>query len=157
MGFDIWWARLTEEDAEPPEGAYFRAASSGWGELVDEMTRQGMTYETPFPESRPQWEDYGVETDEDGEPDESSDAYRAWLHDYEAVLAESEPDAPGLPTHKLAFNEGFVLTPNEIDAALAHAARDPVTQDDPDFTVFWCDWLDYLRRAAREGGGARVT
>lgn len=73
---------------------------------------------------------------------------------------EWTPDKPtGIPVDKLCSNDGWLVTPAEIRAALAsYGTLDPRDEAhildecqvaDPEY---WGRWIDYLRRAADRGG-----
>ena len=64
-------------------------------------------------------------------------------------------DAHVIPVHKLWTNDGWLLTPDELAAALPHA---PTTATDRRQRPipWWHQWLDYLD-ASRGHGGIRVN
>lgn len=70
------------------------------------------------------------------------------LHQYRAALdalTRQTSDLPtGIPAYKLSSNNGWLVTPDELTAALAAAG----TRDaHPDISWWrdWIDWLDYAR------------
>jgi len=57
-------------------------------------------------------------------------------------------ECAGIPAYKFHSNDGWVVTPAEIRAALRAVQTNP--PDDP--PKFWPVWLDYLREAESHGG-----
>jgi hypothetical protein len=63
-------------------------------------------------------------------------------------------DAQVIPRHKLWTNDGWLVTPSELTAALQHAPE--VAMDRRQRPIpWWHQWLDYLD-GARGHGGFRV-
>ncbi len=54
------------------------------------------------------------------------------------------------------FNDGDVVTSQEIDLALERSSEIPTTIHDPEGIKLWRDWLAFLRLASREHGGVEV-
>lgn len=83
-------------------------------------------------------------------------AGRLFLADQDAVV-EADHGGPGIPGYKFTSNDGWLVTPREIEAALKAydnadpKDRDAVSQDEP----WWPSWIAYLS-FARERGGFRV-
>jgi hypothetical protein len=79
------------------------------------------------------------------------------LADYLAALDQHQRANYGaevIPVHKLWTNDGWLLTPDELDAALQHApARALDGRQRP--IPWWRQWLEYLD-TARGHGGVRV-
>jgi hypothetical protein len=63
-------------------------------------------------------------------------------------------DAQVIPRHKLWTNDGWLITPEELDAALPHAPRSAVDRRQRPIP-WWRQWLEYLD-GARGHGGVRV-
>ena len=63
-------------------------------------------------------------------------------------------DAQVIPVHKLWTNDGWHLTPEELDAALPHAPTAALDRRQRPIP-WWAQWLDYLD-TARGHGGVRV-
>jgi hypothetical protein len=63
-------------------------------------------------------------------------------------------DAHVIPVHKLWTNDGWLLTPDELAAALPHAPSSALDRRQRPIP-WWAQWLDYLD-TARGHGGVRV-
>ena len=63
-------------------------------------------------------------------------------------------DAQVIPVHKLWTNDGWLLTPDELAAALPHAPASALDRRQRPIP-WWRQWLDYLD-TARGHGGVRV-
>jgi hypothetical protein len=59
-----------------------------------------------------------------------------------------------IPVHKLRTNDGWLLTPEELTAALPHAPATALDRRQRPIP-WWTQWLDYLD-SARGHGGVRV-
>lgn len=166
-------AQLREEIDEAYEAlgsarrSYFRLNIWGMRTALDLMEALGMLTD----ESMPKWprpEEYGL-TQSPADPDwfeEGPDkakaeraltaAGRRFLADQRAV-ADADHGGPGIAAYKFTSNDGWLVTPREIEAALkayeSAQAEDKaaVTQSDP----WWPSWIAYLS-FARERGGIRV-
>ena len=61
------------------------------------------------------------------------------------------PKAQVIPVHKLWTNDSWLLTPDELAAALPHAPTTAV--DRPQLPLpWWRQWLDYLDTVQGHGG-----
>jgi hypothetical protein len=82
-----------------------------------------------------------------------------WVEVDPATLEpKADSGLDGLPGYKLSSNDGWLLTPREIDAALAKVSESPRTWPadfDGRFPAYWGEFLTFLRNA-REHGGAVV-
>ena len=63
-------------------------------------------------------------------------------------------DAEVIPRHKLWTNDGWLITPEELDAALPHAPTSALDRRQRPIP-WWRQWLEYLD-GARGHGGFRV-
>jgi hypothetical protein len=63
-------------------------------------------------------------------------------------------DAQVIPRHKLWTNDGWLITPDELTAALPHAPTTALDRRQRPIP-WWRQWLDYLD-TARGHGGFRV-
>jgi hypothetical protein len=153
MGFDLYWAdyAAAPDDAPRPEGAYFRLTNTGMAVVGEEMDAQGMLYHTQFPDF-PSWEDYEIPLDKEGEFDESSQAFRDYRAACELVAAAEDPTRRGIPSYKFSTCDDWLVTPNEIESALAVASLEPRVLRSEDDSQLWNDWLAFLRAAKRRGG-----
>ncbi|KOG53140.1 hypothetical protein ADK76_28925 [Streptomyces griseoflavus] len=155
-------ARVEETYAamEAVHTSYFRLNIWGMGEARSAMETLGMlTQLAPPPTPNPQ--DYGTTADElwdYGLDDEGApETVRAFRAATQVVVDSSAEHPTGIPAYKFSSNDGWLVTPAEIDAALGWWAvaprkiqREITTQLD-----WWPEWIRYLRRA-RDGGGFRV-
>lgn len=78
---------------------------------------------------------------------------------YDVNLAEQSPvELPtGISVYKLSAAGGLLVTPAEIRTALAayestRAANPALLSEIVDEAHWWPEWIDYLRRAAEQGG-----
>lgn len=122
---------------------YFRLNVWGMGTMREVMDEAGMLCYPPTVD----WD--SITADPETEQDE-------YERQAEALRASHNGECPGIPWWKLSSNDGWLVSPAEIRAALAKLRRTkPGTVLDEDtwrlFTE-WCDWM----RAACEHGGFRV-
>ncbi|GHO60047.1 hypothetical protein KSB_85220 [Ktedonobacter robiniae] len=85
--------------------------------------------------------------------DGKSDPYPSPLSTAEARITDVQAEIPtGIPAYKFGSNDGWLVTPDELSAALA--AYDACIADgvEPPAFTWWGDWINYLRRAASHGG-----
>jgi hypothetical protein len=143
------------------DGARYHLSNRQMGDAITVMEAAGMARRVPTPPF-PRPHDYGA----------SSDEYDAWqdatdrgdstnpspeLTDYLHALDQHQRanySAEVIPVHKLWTNDGWLLTPDELDAALPHAPTSAVDRRQRPIP-WWTQWLDYLD-VARGHGGARV-
>lgn len=155
------YERLSDADVR-----YFRLNIFGMERYRDFMLQLGMVvtdYEHgPWPE-KPDgltWDE--IEAAEDPalhEDTESALPVKAEAVEYvkarEAYLRQ-HPEPPfGLAIHKFGSNDGWHVTPEEIEAALEsyrqHSAEE-VKAIIGDGLDYWCKWINYLERARLRGG-----
>jgi hypothetical protein len=89
-------------------------------------------------------------------------AAATYVKELTAHLAWHPEPASGIAVHKLGSNDGWLVTPQEIEAALAayrtHSADQVKTLlaselgDEGDCTSYWIEWIAYLERAKARGG-----
>ncbi|MDF9813045.1 hypothetical protein [Streptomyces sp. SPB162] len=156
MGFQMYVQNLDGTLAEGNENCFH----FGWFAMprtLDAMNNFGMLTELPVP-SAPALSAYGlaVENFQRGvQPDQATAnriaEYRAA---YQAVLDAAEAEPTGIPTFKLANNDGFLVTVAEISAALtayeAHPHVDIAEMPVGDPT--WGRWTAFLRHAQTHSG-----
>jgi hypothetical protein len=143
------------------DGARYHLSDRQMTDGSTAMVRAGMARQVqppPFPQpvhygaSDDDYGDYLDATDH-GDPVHPSPA----LADYLVALDRHQRanyDAHVIPVHKLWTNDGWLVGPEEITAALDHAPN--VALDRRQRPIPWWDqWLDYLD-AARGHGGFRV-
>ena len=151
------WEQLREE-LHKTQRSYFRLNIWGMGAARELMYDAGMldteTVERTWPDSDTfgitdaMWDDW------DGEPDENTPAELLTYHKACQAVTDAQREKPtGIPLHKLNSNDGWLVTPDEIAAALErYVLGDGVTANAP---VWWADWIAWLRYA-QEHGGFRV-
>ncbi|MFF3959178.1 hypothetical protein ACFYY1_39190 [Streptomyces sp. NPDC001890] len=160
------------EDLQTAHTSYFRLNIRGMGAYRTVMHELGMLateYQKPsFPElpDGVTWED--VEAAEKKVNPEAADglpikaAAAIYAKELDAHLAWHPEHAPGIAVHKLGSNDGWLVTPQEIEAALAvyrtHSADEVKSQlaselgDESDCIGYWIGWIAYLERAKTRGG-----
>jgi hypothetical protein len=143
------------------DGARYHLSNRQMADGSATMLRAGMARRVPTPPV-PRPGDYDASPDEYGDWLDATDRGEhlqpspALQHYLEALDRHQRAnyDAQVIPVHKLWTNDGWLLTPDEITAALPHAphvALDPRQRPIP----WWHQWLDYLD-GARDHGGIRV-
>ncbi|MCX4681367.1 hypothetical protein OG413_45505 [Streptomyces sp. NBC_01433] len=152
--------------------SYFRLNIHGMGAYRTVMDELGMLvtgYQKPrFPDlpDGVTWED--VDAAEEETNPEVADvlpiktAAATYVMELNAHLTWYLEPASGIAVHKLGSNDGWLVTPQEIEAALAayrtHGADRVKTLlaaelgDEDDCTSYWIEWIAYLERAKARGG-----
>ncbi|MEV7177433.1 hypothetical protein [Kitasatospora sp. NPDC093679] len=145
---------------ERPEGAgdpEFRFDMSSMGPALRAMDRLGMLSYGHEPPAWPKSADFGLTSADfvgaaDGRVSETMRTYEAACR---AVAAWHAEPPTGIPDHKIGgTNDGWIVTPAEIRAALAALAAQPEEAKAGTFAEHprWDEWIDYLTRAAAHGG-----
>jgi hypothetical protein len=143
------------------DGARYHLSNRQMSDAITVMEQVGMARvvpTSPFP--RPV--DYGTSSEEydayrdatdRGEAVQPSPELAAYLDAIDQHL-RANYDAEVIPRHKLWTNDGWLITPDELDAALPRA---PTTATDRRQRPipWWRQWLEYLD-GARGHGGIRV-
>jgi hypothetical protein len=157
--------------ATPPTGDdYFRLNLSGMGRFYEAMHQLGMLYDSRSPGAWPAAPSQRIEelmyTLDSGEqpsgtPEELGQA-RTYAEAIRKHLAAHPPGGDVIPTHKFSTNDGWIVTSDEIKAALAvHDSIDPETATrrltrtvltQPNEMEYWFRWIAYLRRAVDHEG-----
>ncbi|WSQ08946.1 hypothetical protein OG604_14870 [Streptomyces sp. NBC_01231] len=156
MGYDIYIQTPNGRRAEGEEN-HFRFEVASRLRALDTMRHFGMLADLPYP-SLPLPSTYGL-TDRDLEPGVKHDLNTTnriaeYTSAYRAVMDAAEPKPTGIPTYKLAYNDGSLVTVTEITAALTAYEAHPgvaiaeVPMGDPT----WRLWVAFLRRAKADGG-----
>lgn len=167
MGYDMYIENSPDDASEDSGASYFRLNIFGMSRYREFMNQLGMVTTDytlpPWPEKPDSvdWEDVSVvrypedyEGNQPVKPEavtfaKTVDKHLAW-----------HPDPPfGIALHKLGSNDGWLVTPEEIAAALeayrnhsGDKVKVMVGADQPDY---WLQWIAYLERA-RQRGGFRV-
>lgn len=126
-------------EAEP---FYFRLNIFGMHRYMGGMDELGMLdWEAREP-------DFGTLPERQGEEDE------AYEEAVEALVTRTAERPRGLPGYKFGTNDGWLVAPAEIEAALKDYKR-----PDADFFArheieedYWDEWIQFLRRAVERGG-----
>lgn len=152
MGWDMTIER--PEGAGDPE---FRFNMSSMGPAKRAMDLLGMLSHNHEPPPWPRPADFGppsadLSAVQSAETPESVRAYQAAC---EAVVEWQAEQPTGIPDYKIGgSNDGWLVTPAEIRAALAALEAQPKSAKAGTFAEHprWDEWIDYLRRAATHGG-----
>ncbi|MET7649909.1 hypothetical protein [Streptomyces sp. NPDC005486] len=156
MGYDMYIQNPDGELAAGDENS-FRFAWTALPRTLDAMANFGMLTELPVP-SIPPLTAYGLTVQDFGpgvQPDQATAnriaEYRAA---YQAVMDAAEPDPTGIPTYKLQFNDGFLVSVAEISAALTTYEAHPnvAIAEMPVGDPTWRHWMAFLRRSQTHGG-----
>lgn len=161
---DAWQAAWTE--MANARRSYFRLNIWGMGTCREVMDAFGMLTDEPQPHF-PDLQDYGLteypEDPQDYEIEEEraeveaelTEAQRRYL---DAVKAVTDADSDGgIPAYKFSSNDGWLVTPQQISAALATYQK----ADDADRQAltaelgWWPEWIAFLEHA-KDRGGFRV-
>lgn len=162
----------TYEELQTAHTSYFRLNIHGMGAYRTIMHELGMLatdYQTAtFPElpEGVTWEDIEA-AEEDANPSAADGlpikaAAAVFVKELDAHLSWHPEHTPGIAVHKLGSNDGWLVTPQEIEAALAayrtHSADEVKSRlaselgGEGDTTSYWIEWIAFLERAkARDG------
>ena len=130
-------------------------------DAITVMEHTGMARPVPTPPF-PQPATYGADSEDyddwldavdRGEAVQPSPALAAYLDALDRHQ-RANYDAHVIPVHKLWTNDGWLLTPDELTAALQHAPASTADRRQRPIP-WWGQWLDYLD-TARGHGGVRV-
>lgn len=140
MGYDMYLRDRQPNDHR--DDFYFHLNVWGMSDARRLMDAAGMLCWPQYDSS--QWNTLPPydESDPDGE---GGPGYRLAR---DTLLAAHNGECPGIPGHKLCSNDGWIVTPPEIRAALASLRTYPVAAP----PEWWPDWIEYLRRAEVRGG-----
>ncbi|MBY8881370.1 hypothetical protein [Actinacidiphila acidipaludis] len=146
---------------EHPEGAGdpdFRFNISSMASAKAAMDRLGMIEHGLVP-PMPDREDFGLTYHEACvlEGEQLPPAVIAFRAAVQSAFDWQTDDPAGIPEHKLGHtNDGWLVTPAEIHAALAVLEGQPASAKVGTFaekySESWAEWCDYLTRAAAHGG-----
>jgi len=143
------------------DGARYHLSNRQMGDAITVMEHTGMARQVPTPPF-PQPSTYGTSSEEHdsyldavdrGEPVQPSPEVAAYLDARDQHL-QANYDAQVIPRHKLWTNDGWLITPDELDAALPYAPTSALDRRQRPIP-WWRQWLDYLD-GARGHGGVRV-
>lgn len=156
-----------ELELEDVPTAYFRLNIWGMARCRSAMCDLGMAYDSDTPIDWPEPAtdrigDLAYELDShtrhwpDNVTDTEITAARAYRDQVEAHLALHPEGGDTIPIHKLRSNDGWIVTPREITAALDSYAAHPgvwaaLEASAVDHT-YWGQWIAWLRRAVDYGG-----
>jgi hypothetical protein len=140
------------------DGARYHLSNRQVGDAITVMEHAGMARRVPTPPF-PTLIDYGASTAEYDDWLEATDRGdpthpSAELADYLDALQHHQRDNFGaqvIPVHKLWTNDGWLLTPDELTAALPHAPTSALDRRQRPIP-WWHQWLDYLDTARGHGG-----
>ncbi|WP_155054559.1 hypothetical protein [Streptomyces blattellae] len=165
MRYDMYIEKTPEgEAAEDGDASYFRLNIWGMSRYREIMHQLGMVAtdyaRPPWPEKPDSivWDDVSAvrypddyEGNQPVKPEavtfaKTIDTHLAW-----------HPDPPfGMALHKFGSNDGWLVTPEEIAAALeayrAHSGDEAKVIVGADRLDYWLKWIAYLERAQHRGG-----
>jgi hypothetical protein len=165
-GTDEYGAAQQEVDAAmegmyAEERSYFRLNIWGMGTARDMMHRFGMLdVETNHPEwpdrkafgvTDEQWDEYDSDLIDEATPQ----ALRNFHAAHEAVVGHAPKEPTGICVFKLGSNDGWLVTPPEIEAALKtyYALDDVVRMNNRLYEItWWSKWIAYLEYCQTRGG-----
>ncbi|MEU4898581.1 hypothetical protein AB0B12_39360 [Streptomyces sp. NPDC044780] len=140
--------------------SYFRLSIWSMGECRAIMDHFGMLSLTTAPPEEPSLEAYGISPDEYYaclETTEPPESIRRFREAVDAYLSWVPDPVNGVAAHKLMSNSGWIVTAEEIRAALA--AYEGSRGKDPAFlsqlveeASWWPQWIEYLATAASHEG-----
>jgi hypothetical protein len=137
---------------------YFRLNIWGMGVCAQAMHRLGMLDTATKSLAWPEREAFGVDdktwADWDWERpgEDAPEALRRYYEAHEKALSHRPEKPTGICDFKFSSNDGWIVTPEEITAALATYDERIGGGATPPESDWWGDWIDYLRRAATRGG-----
>lgn len=190
MGYDMYWHKAPERAENVgifDDPAYFRLNIWGMGRIRAVMTDLGMVYTPEGGRERfPDLSDYDLTDeqydaieyhDESWVSQELKDLYVKLDHTHKIAhnrykravaeyLAATPPGGRGIPAHKLASNDGWIVTPEEIRQALsvygdiraAHGAAHErilfkmLESEDPGWVKLWDEWIEWITEARKYEG-----
>jgi hypothetical protein len=140
------------------DGARYHLSNRQMGDAITVMERAGMARRVPTP-AFPKPADYGASSGEydhwldasdRGHPTQPSAELTAYLEALDQHR-RANYDAQVIPVHKLWTNDSWLLTPEELTAALPHAPASATDRRQRPIP-WWTQWLDYLDTATGHGG-----
>jgi hypothetical protein len=137
---------------------YFRLNVWGMSRCGEAMYGLGMLDTATESLKWPERADFGVD-DETWEnwdwqqpAEDAPEPLRRFYQTQQAALSHRPEKPTGICDFKFSSNDGWIVTPEELGAALAtYDERTGGGAAAPDFE-WWADWIDYLRRARARGG-----
>ena len=140
------------------DGARYHLSNRQMGDAITVMEHTGMARRVPTP-AFPKPADHGASSAEYDDWLDASDRGHPTqpsveLADYLDALDRHQRanyDAHVIPVHKLWTNDGWLLTPDELAAALPHAPASALDRRQRPIP-WWHQWLDYLDTAQGHGG-----
>ena len=139
---------------------YFRLNIWGMSRCRQAMYELGMLDTETSSLEWPEREAFGVDDKtwadwEWNEPaDDDPEPLRRYWEAHREALSHHPEKPTGICDFKFSSNDGWIVTPEELAAALAtYDERTGGGTAVPDFE-YWPDWIDYLRRAQTRGGFA---
>jgi hypothetical protein len=143
------------------DGARYHLSNRQVGDAITVMERSGMARRVPTPAfptpadhgaSSAEYDDW-LDASDRGQPTQPSAELAGYLDALDRHQ-RANYDAHVIPVHKLWTNDGWLLTPDELAAALPHAPASATDRRQRPIP-WWAQWLDYLD-TARGHGGVRV-
>jgi hypothetical protein len=166
MGYELYWRDVPvgeEPLGHAPENGCFELACSEMAAARRVMEELGMVDPASAPPTIDP-ESFGLSTDpefytEDGDRIEYPIDSAAGLYQRAIIAIQRGDTGDRIPAWKLASNEAWLVTPEEIERSLqAHTAS--VADSDEAATgatrvptpPWWDEWIEFLRAAVEHGG-----
>ncbi|MFD1656964.1 hypothetical protein ACFSL4_01620 [Streptomyces caeni] len=162
MGYDMYIENTPEGEAAPDgDTSYFRLniwGMSRYREIMHQLGMVAVDYQQPnFPELPDgiDWEDVSAVRYPEGQQPVKPEAV-TFAKTIDEHLAW-HPDPPfGIALHKFGSNDGWLVTPQEIAAALeayrTHSGDEVKVIVGAEGLDYWLKWIAYLERAQHRGG-----
>ena len=170
MGYDMHFVQRGHDD-------YFRLNIWGMGTYTQVMFDLGMVYISKSPGGWPEWNRYPDNQEKQGQfeaahahvkggedlaedvPADVMATTREYVAQSDEILRHHADGSDVIPSHKFDTNDGWIVTPAEILAALAAYDARPDRDEHvlarlggADRKAYWDTWIAYLRRAVDRDG-----
>ncbi|MFE2346152.1 hypothetical protein [Kitasatospora cineracea] len=147
-----------ETDHDAYEDDYFAQSAGGMAVLRTLLREFGMLTDAQEPH-HPRFSEFGLTPDDFDGPmsdgkvkPEKAEAFAAGQQAARNRLEGYDPATTGIPYYKVAYNEGFLIAPAEIAAALAAYNSRPAEQRrEAERSGSWAEWIAFLRQGASAG------
>ncbi len=147
-----------ETDHDSYEEEYYSQSAGGMVVLLTMLREFGMLTDREEPH-RPYLAEFDLKVEDFDGPmregkvkPEKAEAFAAAQQAVQDRLDGYDPATTGIPRYKVAYNEGFLIAPAEIAAALAAYDSHPAEQRrEAEQSNFWAEWIAFLRKGASAG------
>lgn len=137
---------------------YFRLNIWGMGATREAMYGLGMLDAATLQLQWPEREDFDVDDaawnawDGDEPGQDAPEGLHRYYQAHEKALAHRPEKPTGICAFKFGSNDGWLVTPDELAAALAAYDEAAAGGASVPESEWWADWIGYLRRAQARGG-----